>query len=163
MANSKKYLPLLDIENILPVLNKIAVFAGLSDEQLYSLLRLLKTVTYNAGEEVFRQGEEPSHIYIVRSGRIKLVARENQIDFELIVFEEGHYFGKASVIGIQPHGATVIATENSELIVLPREALSSLYESYPKLFGILVLNIAREVCRRLHATDEILLQYVLEK
>ena len=120
-------------------------------------------VSYDAGEKVFQQDEEPSHIYVVRSGKIKLVARENQTDFELIVFDEGDCFGEASVIGIQPHRATAIAIEKSELIVLPRDALSSLYESTPELFGILILNIAREVCRRLHATDETLLHYVLRK
>lgn len=160
MTDHKIYMPLLDIENVLPMLSEIPIFAGLSEKQLYWLFRSLKTVTYDPGEEVFQQGSEPSHIYIVRSGRIKLVVQQDQTCFELMVLDKGHCLGEASVIGIQPHAATAGAMEKSELIVLSRQALLSIYQSDLELFGILILNIAREVCRRLHASDEILLHYV---
>jgi len=159
----KTYEPLLDIENILPILNKIAIFAGLSDKQLYTVFRLLAKVSYKAGETVFEQGQQPSHIYIVESGEIKLIVWEDDTPLELVVFEEGDCFGEASVIGIQPHKGTSIAMTDTDLIVLSREALLSIYESDKELFGILILNIAREVCRRLHESDEILLHYVIRK
>jgi CRP-like cAMP-binding protein len=67
------------------------------------------------------------------------------------------------VIGIQPHSASAVAVEPTELIVLPRAALFSIAESDPPLFAQLALNIAREACRRLHATDETLLHYFCRK
>lgn len=163
MTNEKKYEQLLDIENVLSILNKISIFAGLSDPQLYTLFRLLTQVTYKANENIFEQGDEPSHIYIVEKGQVKLVVWRNETPLELIVFEEGHCFGEASVIGIQPHKGTAIAMEDTELIVLSRNALMSIYDSDKELFSIIILNIAREVCRRLHATDDILLHYLYKK
>jgi CRP-like cAMP-binding protein len=154
---------LLDIENVLPILNKISIFAGLSNPQLYSLFKLLSRVFYKANETIFEQGDEPSHIYIVKKGKVKLVVWEDKIPLELIVFEEGNCFGEASVIGIQPHKGTAIALTNTELIVLSRNTLLSIYDSDKELFGILILNIAREVCRRLHASDDILLHYLFKK
>lgn len=156
----KIYEPLLDIENVLLILDKIAIFAGLSDKQLYKLFRLLSKVSYKEGEAVFEQGERPSHIYIVESGKIKLIVWQDDTPLELVVFEEGNCFGEASVIGIQPHKGTAIAMTDTDLIVLSKKALLSIYESDKELFCILILNIAREVCRRLHASDEILLHYV---
>ena len=163
MANKKIYEPLLDIEGVLPILSKMSIFAGLSGKQLDTLLRLLTKVSYKAGEAVFEQGQQPSHIYIVESGKIKLVMWENDTPLELIVFEEGNCFGEASVIGIQPHRGTAIAMTDTDLIVLSRNTLLSIYKSDKELFSILILNIAREVCRRLHASDDILLHYVLKK
>lgn len=163
MKESKTYEPLLDIENVLAILNKISILAGLTEPQLYALFRLLHKVTFKTNEIVFEQGDQPNHIYIVKKGEVKLVVWEEQIPLELIVFEEGHCFGEASVIGIQPHKGTAIAMTDTELIVLSRKALMSIYESDKELFGILILNIAREVCRRLHASDDILLHYLLEK
>ena len=133
MENKKKYKPLSDIENVLAILNKISILAGLSDPQLYKLFKLLSRVTYKANETVFEQGEEPGHIYIVKNGKVKLVIWEDGTPLELIVFEEGHCFGEASVIGIQRHQGTVIAVEDTELIVLSRKALMSIYDCIHQL------------------------------
>ena len=163
MGIKKTYEPLLDIENVLAILNKISIFAGLSESQLYTLFQLLHKVTFRANESIFEQGDQPDHIYIVKKGKVKLVVWEDETPLELIVFEEGHCFGEASVIGIQPHKGSAIAVTDIELIVLSKKALMSIYESDKELFGILILNIAREVCRRLHSTDDILLHYLLKK
>ena len=160
MTDQKKYQPLLDIENILLILNKISIFAGLSDKQLQFLFQLLKQVSYSAGEIIFEEGQEPSYIYIVQSGKVKLVADKQGTPLELIVFDEGRCFGESSVIGIQRHTASAIAAEDTNLIVLSREALLSIYKSNLELFSILILNIAREACRRLHSSNKILLHYV---
>ncbi|MCP4261644.1 MAG: cyclic nucleotide-binding domain-containing protein [Planctomycetes bacterium] len=161
--DEKQLLPLLDIEEILPVLNKISIFAGLSEKQLYTLFQLLEKGQYKAGENIFNEGQKPSHIYIVQSGRVKLVVDAKETPLELIVFEEGQCFGETAVIGIQTHAATAISVEDTELIVLSRKALLSLFKTDLELFSILILNIAREACRRLHKTDEILMHYVLRK
>ncbi len=162
--NSEKQLsPCLNVDDILPILSKISIFAGLSEKQLYSLFRLLEKTHYEAGEIIFNEGEEPSHIYIVQSGSVKLVVDAKQTPLELIVFEAGRCFGETSVIGIQPHAATAISVGDTELIVLSRDALLSLFKTNLELFSILILNIAREACRRLHKTDEILMHYVLRK
>ena len=151
---------LIKIEEILPILNDISIFAGLTDTQLQKLCNLLKKTHYKAGEKVFEEGEEPSHIYIVQSGGVKLAVNCEDTPLELIVFEEGQCFGETSVIGIMPHEATTVCVEDTELIILSRGTLLSLYKSDLEMFSTLILNIAREACRRLHKTDEILLHYV---
>lgn len=153
----------MELEEVRAILRKITILAGLTEEQLCRVLELLDKVSYQTGEHVFEQGQQPSHIYVIKSGRIKLVVQEDGTCFELIVFEQGKCFGESSIIGIQPHAATAIAIEPSELMVLSRGALLSLYKTDLELFSILILNIAREACRRLHCTDEVLLHYVLHK
>jgi CRP-like cAMP-binding protein len=162
-VSEKQLSPLLDIEDVLSILNEISIFAGLSEKQLYTLFRFLKKTDYKKGEKVFEQGDQPSNIYIIQSGSVKLVINEKSDPLELIVFGEGQCFGETSVIGIQPHAATAISVEDTELIVLSRNTLLSLMKTDLNLFSILILNIAREACRRLHKTDEILLHYVLRK
>ncbi len=151
----------VDIDEVLPILNEISIFAGLSGGQLRKLVQLLDKVCYRAGDVIFEQGTKPSHIYIVLKGRVKIVANADGTPLELVVFEPGRCFGETSVIGIQPHAASAIATENTELIVLSRSALLNLFKSDIELFSVLILNIAREACRRLHRTDEIILHYVM--
>ena len=89
MSDQKKYEQLLDFENVMRILNKISIFAGLSDTQLQSLFQLLKKVSYRAGETIFEEGQEPSHIYIVQSGKVTLVGDKEGTALELIAFDEG--------------------------------------------------------------------------
>ena len=163
MLEHKQYEPLLEVKEVVDMLNKISIFAGLNDKQLYKLFRLLETVHYKKNETVFEQDTEPSHIYIIHSGAIKLIVSEDDTPYELVVFEQGHCFGESSVIGIQPHTATAIATEDTELIVLSRTALMSIYKNDIEMFCLLLLNISREVCRRLHGSSDTLMLYMKQK
>ncbi|MFC1763023.1 cyclic nucleotide-binding domain-containing protein [Planctomycetota bacterium] len=159
---SKPLEPLLDIEKVQSILSSISIFAGLSDKQLYRLFRLLQQVTYQDGETIFAQGTEPSYIYIVEEGKVKLVVSDDHTPLELYELGPGECFGDTAVIGIQPHAASTIAEGATRLIVLSRQALLDLYKTDLELFSTLILNIAREACRRLYKTDQILLHYVLD-
>ena len=113
---------------------------------------------YADGEMVFAKGDMASSIYVVVSGSVRL-------DFELpehplseITFEAGSCFGESSLIGIMPHSASTYSVGVSELLSLSGEDLLSLFENDLQLFSLLILNIAREACRRLHSTDELFVQ-----
>ena len=163
MADSEIRQEMLEAEDVLPILSKISILAGLSGDQLNELIDLLEKVSYSAGQKIFEQDAEPSHIYIIKSGQVKLVVSKDGTDLELVVFDEGQCLGEASIIGVQSHTATAIATEDTELIVLSRKALLNIYNTDLELFALLIMNISREVCRRLHSSNETLLQYVLKK
>ena len=163
MIEKKTYLPLTNIETIRTIINKISIFGGFSDKQLNFIFKLLKKVSYRADEYIFKQGGEPDYIYIIREGRVKIVANVKDEPMELIEFTVGDCFGEASIIGIEPHSANAVAVVDTELIVLSRKVLLSIFELDKELFGLLILNIAREACRRLHKTDETMLHYFMEK
>jgi CRP-like cAMP-binding protein len=63
------------------------------------------------------------------------------------------------VIGIQNHSASAVAKEDTELSVLTRTMLMDIYDRDKNTFSMLILNIARELARRLHHTDQVLLHY----
>ncbi|MHC4873805.1 MAG: cyclic nucleotide-binding domain-containing protein [Planctomycetota bacterium] len=154
--------PLLDVEEVVPILNKIAVFGGLNDRQLADIFKLLQKTKYAKGSFVFEKGDSPSHIYIVLSGRVELLLEAGGKFLAKNIFEKGDCFGETAVIGIQKHTASAVALEETKLIVLPRKALFNIWETDKELFGMLVLNIAREACRRLNQADETLLHYFAE-
>lgn len=163
MAIEKYRMPLLDVEAVLPILNRISLFGGLDDAQLFTVFRMLETEHYNKGDLIFRQGDPPDHIRIIRSGRIHIVEKVDGSPLELFEFKTGDCFGETSVMAIHPHTANALAVEETEVLVLPRDKMFGLYESEPRVFGILMMNIAREACRRLNRTEETMLHYALEK
>jgi len=155
----KDYERAVDVDKVTVLLHKIAIFGGLTNEQNGLLIKELRSVSYAAGERIFDQGGQPSHIYIVERGRVTIVMDIDRRALVLTEFTPGDCFGETSVIGILPHSATAVAAEATDLLVLPRQALYRLYDQDARLFGMLALNIAREACRRLYRTDETLLHY----
>ncbi len=156
------YRPLIDLDSVIPILSRISVWGGLTDKQQQEIYQRLEVGTFKKGEFIFRKGDQPSHIYIVKSGRVELSTSEQDVSVHKETVETGGCFGVAALMAIQVHMATAVAVEDSEVMVLSRQALLSLRHDDIELFALLMMNIAREIARRLKLTDDILLQYVRE-
>lgn len=163
MSNKEEYHPHVSYKEIFPILQKISIFGGLTKDQLTRVFRLLERSRFQADEVIFKEGEPPSYIYIIQTGQVKIVCGFEETPLELVFFDVGQCFGETSVVGIQPHSATAIAIEETSLIMLSRKSLMSLFTSDKELFSILILNIAREACRRLRKTDQTLLHYAFRQ
>ncbi len=150
----------LDVQHMLSILDKISIFGGLSQEQQYTLFQYLEEVHYGPHEMIFKQGDEPSHIYIVLQGRVRLVFDVDNSPLSRAELGPGACFGETSVIGIQAHSASTVTQEPTDLIVLSKQALMRIFEEDKELFSMLILNIAREASRRLHQTDALLSHYI---
>lgn len=147
---------LIPFEDIQPILAQLSIFGGLDETQQRYVTTLLRFSRYLPESPVYRQGEDASHIYIIRFGEVQVVSASPAGRTCLATFTTGDCFGETSVVGIQPHSASAIAVVETGLMILSRQALLNIYETEPKLFGILILNIARETCRRLHHADQVL-------
>jgi len=154
------FVPLEDIESVRPVLSGIAIWGGVTDEQRDKIFKRLELGVFNEGEYVFQKGDEPSHIYIVKSGKIGLLISDKDVTIKKKVLEAGECFGEASLMAMQRHTTSAVALEKSEVVVLSRQALLQLRSEDAQLFALLMMNIARELARRLKLTDDILLYYI---
>jgi CRP/FNR family cyclic AMP-dependent transcriptional regulator len=159
----KTYHPLTDPEAIIPLLHKISIFGSLHQKQLQGLLKLFKTVKYDEDEFIYNRGEASSHIYIIKQGEVKMMIDNEGVFSELITFRDGDCFGETSVIGIQSHSSSAKAIQSTELIVIEPHDLLNIFESDKEVFGILILNIARETARRLHQSNEALVRMLLKE
>ncbi len=154
------FVPLTNVESVLSILSQISLFGGTTDHQLKSILKRLECGTVKKGEYVFKKGDDPFYIYIVSRGRLNLLLNGGDVDVEVHELGVGESFGEASLMSMQEHTATVVAKEDSEIIVLSRRTLNQLRHEDIELFALLMMNIARDLARRLHLTDGILLRYL---
>jgi len=139
---------------IFSTLNQISLFGGLSAGELEYLIPLLTTASFKKGETVFNQGESPNNMFIVQSGEVKIVKQLDKTEIELLRFKEGNLFGETELIGIFKYIASAITLTDVKLLVFSKSALYSLYSTNMKLFSKIVLNIARESCRRTVQSNE---------
>jgi len=144
---------------LLPVLRKVTIFSGLTESEISAISHNCDIMNAAAGDVLLEEGKAATEIFIILQGRINLVLNMYDNPLEIFVFGQGHCIGEASVIGIQNHSASAVVLEEASLMILSRKVLMDIFETDSRLFSLLILNIAREIARRLHHTDEILLHY----
>ena len=154
------FTPLKDAESVLSILSKISIFGGITEEQRQEVFSRLETGFFRKGSCIFKKGDEPTHIYIVKKGRVDLRITDQEVVLHKKELGVGECFGEASLMSMHAHTATAVAAEDTEIIVLSRHALNQLRHEDPALFSLLLINIARELARRLKTTDDILLHYL---
>jgi len=147
------------MHDVLDKLGSVTVFSGFSESQLLQICEKCALYEAGIGEIIIEEGTPATEILIIIKGRVAIVLDLEDEPLEIFEFGQGHCIGEASVIGIQNHSASAVVTEEATLMVLPRQVLMELYDQDKTLFSLLILNFARELARRLHHSDKILLQY----
>ena len=74
----------------------------------------------------------------------------------LALLGPGDWFGEMSIVDVQPRSATVRALAPGRLLRITAADLDALYRHDVKSYALIVLNIARELSRRLRVADGIL-------
>ena len=138
-------------------LRNIGLFGALSDDVLTFLAGMLTVVEPTAGETIFREGEEASAMFVVLAGEMEVMKKSRAaVDARVAVLGPGDWFGEMSIVDIQPRSATVRALAPGRLIRITAADLDALYRHDVRSYAIIVLNLARELSRRLRVADGIL-------
>jgi CRP-like cAMP-binding protein len=154
----KEFAPLTNADAVMAILSNIAFLGGVPDGQRDEIIRLMEIARFKKGEYIARQGGEPSHIYIISRGTVDLLITDRDVSIFKRTFKPGDCFGEAAMLSMVNNTASFVAAEDSELIVLSRRALNDLRRENLPLFCILIMNLARELARKLQYTDEILIR-----
>ena len=155
----KNIISYLEINTMKLVLKKIAIFGGFDDDQLYKIFSILEEARYSKGDLIFKEGEAPTHIYLILKGRVEF-KRNN---YRILEFKEGDCMGEEFVIGLQPYSLSAVAMEDVELAIISKKSLLDFYGTDSELFGHLMINISREISRKLSITRELLFDCLGEK
>lgn len=143
-------------------LRNVGLFGGIPDDALDHLARNLPLIVSKPGDVIFREGEQARELFVLLSGEMEVQKRSRRgVDVRLALLGPGDWFGEMSVLDVQPRSATVRALAPSRLLVLRAQDLDGLYRRNLKAYSLLVLNIAREISRRLRVADGILADLVV--
>ncbi len=136
-------------------LRHVPLLEGTHRRHLAHLARTLHRRGYETGEFVFRQGDVGSGMYIVHSGRIRIVAEDPvRGEIQLSILEPGQCFGEMSLFDHGPRSASAIAHEDSVLFGLFEGDLDQLERTRPQAAVRLLHNLALSVSLRLRQTNE---------
>lgn len=138
-------------------LQKQPLFGGLKGSGLDVFAEAAERVVLGEGEVLYYEGDRAGHMYVIASGRLAVIKGEGDGQRELATLSEGDFFGEMSFVDMGPRSATVRALAPTELWGWPYRALRDTYQADARAYTLLVMNIARELSRRLRRADDIIL------
>jgi len=133
-------------ESTLEALTKIGIFRGLSLADLQRLASLLAVKSFNPNETIFLQGEEGHGLYLIRSGKVKICAYDQQGDELIFGFlSSGDLLGEIALLDGLPRSASVITIMHTNTLYLHREEFLDFLRSSPQA----CMDIMAHLCKTL--------------
>jgi CRP-like cAMP-binding protein len=128
----------------LDLIRRVPLFSMLTTEQAQTVADGVVKRRYRRGEIIVEQGRKSDALFILLSGRARVVTSDSRgREVILAVFEPGDYLGEMSLIDNEPHSATVRAEVQTDVLVLGRTEFSACLPeasslSYAILRGLVV-------------------------
>ena len=130
------------------LLRKVPLFGDLAEDEIQSLVDVTSTRRYPKNALILMADEEGDTMFVISHGRVKVaLLAEDGGEVILSLLGPGQFFGEMSLLDGKPRSATVIATEDSEVIMLRRgdflRALQRIPRIAPKLLASLTGRLRR--------------------
>ncbi len=136
-------------------IHRLPVLAGLDEAALRFLGGLAGEGHYAAGDAIVREGESGDRVFFVCTGLVRVVKESaDEPAVQLAEFGPGDFFGEMSLVESVARSASVIALAPTRVFTLRSLDFYKLYQQRPDQYGIVMLNIARDLARRLRRLDE---------
>ena len=149
--------PLSDLNKVREVLSRVAFLGGITGDAFEQMMEYFECTTFKAGECIARKGYTATHIYIIQSGGVELRIADGAVDLRKCEFTVGDHFGEVAMLSMINNWASFFATEDCHLIALSRKSLARLSKEEPLIFQQLILNIARDLARKVQYSAELML------
>jgi CPA1 family monovalent cation:H+ antiporter len=121
--------PSLDLGlEITSMLARVPLFAGMTDEGLTAVAKLLRPELAVQNETIIRKGTIGREMYFVVSGAVEVVLPAGRVKLG-----EGDFFGEVALLTSRPRNADIMAVSYCELLVLRKRDLDALMNAQPEL------------------------------
>ncbi|MDR0378317.1 MAG: cyclic nucleotide-binding domain-containing protein [Spirochaetaceae bacterium] len=131
-------------------LQHYSLFGGLLEEQIGEIIPFMEQETYKPGDAIITEGSPNDKIYFILEGRAAAIKR----GIILFQFKEGDTFGEMEVLDVMPSTATIQALTPAKVLSISNHNLHQIYKNNSKAFALIVMNLARDISRRLRNMNE---------
>jgi len=102
-------------------------------------------IKVKAGEHLFREGQFPGAMYLIRKGKMRVYRQENGVEIDLETLDENQIIGELSFLDGRLRSASAQALVDTALIKISGPAFSKTLDGLPDWLKILI----RTLCLRL--------------
>lgn len=110
--------------------------------------------TFKKGSLMFIEGEESSEMFIIRTGKIRILKLEGENCVELASLGPGSVLGELSLLDKQPRGATAQVIEDTAVTVIDEELFTKTLEKVPQWLRDMVKIVVKRLRDTMKKTSD---------
>jgi CRP/FNR family transcriptional regulator, cyclic AMP receptor protein len=146
------------------VLKQTDIFYDLTSAQLEMIASICQERTVRAGEVLFQENTPGTEMYAIVRGEIEILldpslvggatTRKGSGPVTVASLREGQTFGEMALVdqGLRSASARG-AADNTKLLIIPRQKLLTLCETYPELGYRIMRNMAADMAFKIRNSD----------
>ncbi|MEO1749813.1 MAG: cyclic nucleotide-binding domain-containing protein, partial [Pseudomonadota bacterium] len=135
--------------------SKIDIFAGLSREDRHVLEGIVRTYRYAADEQIIREGDKASNVFVVASGSVSVSLQlANGRRKRLAAVGPGFAFGEMALVEGGSRTADVFADNNAVCYVFEVDHIKELENTHPKIPMTILGNLVKSLSKRLQTANQ---------
>jgi CRP-like cAMP-binding protein len=147
---------------IVTFLKQSDIFFQFTPTQLELVANLCQEATFQKNDLVFKENSTSKELYVIAQGEVDIFvdpalvsaedeSRENQV---IATLRRGQSFGEVALVDEGLRSASACATQNdTRLLIIPRDKLIMLCETYPQLGYRLMYNLSADLAMKIRNTD----------
>jgi CRP/FNR family cyclic AMP-dependent transcriptional regulator len=151
------------MNSLVNVLRQSDIFYQLTPTQLELIANLCQESAYNDGDLIFEENSHSKELYVIANGEVEILISSalvsgpeasNNKDAVLATLRRGQSFGEVALVdeGLRSASARA-AQKDTRLMVISRDKLIMLCETYPQLGYRLMYNLAADLAMKVRNTD----------
>jgi CRP/FNR family cyclic AMP-dependent transcriptional regulator len=129
-------------DDVAAVLGETSLFRVLDHDDLVRVAGSCLQRAYRRGQFLCQQGDPGDRLFVIASGLVKVVLTAEQGDeLVLATLRRPEVFGEVAVLDQGPRSASVVAVNQSDVLLLSRSTLLELFRSYPALTDVFLVAL----------------------
>lgn len=136
-----------------------STLGALSNTAITYLLENGTIFQLDKGDQLFAYDSPGDNFFVVLKGTIQFYKAGKHQPTHIRDYLFGQEIGSVAMIGLHNRSGEAFAGEDSIALKVSCSLFHSLHENFPTDFGILLLNLSREMARRLRESDEKLAEH----
>ena len=130
------------------VLRRIPIFSKFEPSRLKLLAFSSRIMTFDKGQELFRQGDTGDAAYIIIHGEVEVFIEGPQGDTPIARLGKHELVGEIAILIDVPRTATVRSLTELKTLVISKDLFSRMLDEFPEI----AVDIMRELAFRLERT-----------
>ena len=133
-----------------------SVFGALPEPAILWLLEKGEIRAFDGGEHLFSRGQPGNSFHVILQGQVSYYKYHDGRYAYIRDYCEGEQIGFMSLIGLHERVGQATCQGDTIALEIDSTIFQALHNDYPMEFGILMINLAREMARTLRSVDNLI-------